>query len=221
MTKTYSTDTLALRAANDQAAFAELVGNSEGLILRCASSTTHRFITRNDDEWSIALGAFTSAVSSYNPDKGHFYPFAELVIKHRVLDYVDSNAHYCHGMPAVPEKVAYSQDDSLRWEIGALGIRLSFYGIAFAELASCSPRTSKTRRRVAVAVAAILRNPILLLEMQTTRVLPIVAITELTDLPRKFLERHRKYIIVAAEIFDGGYDVLTEYMQYIREEIKQ
>ena len=33
---------------------------------------------------------------------------------------------------------------------------------------------------------------------------------------KKILERHRKYIIAAAEILNGEYPLLAEYMNYIR-----
>jgi RNA polymerase sigma factor len=39
-----------------------------------------------------------------------------------------------------------------------------------------------------------------------------------TNVPRKILERHRKYIIAAIEILSGEYPYLADYLRYIREE---
>jgi RNA polymerase sigma factor len=39
-----------------------------------------------------------------------------------------------------------------------------------------------------------------------------------THVPRKILERHRKYIIAAIEILSGEYPYLADYLRYIREE---
>ena len=54
-------------------------------------------------------------------------------------------------------------------------------------------------------------------EMRDRRELPIKSITENTGIPRKTVERHRRYIIAAAEILSGDYPCLSEYMGYIRE----
>ena len=37
---------------------------------------------------------------------------------------------------------------------------------------------------------------------------------------RKILDRHRRYIIAAAEILSGEYPVLAEYLGYIRKALK-
>jgi RNA polymerase sigma factor len=39
-----------------------------------------------------------------------------------------------------------------------------------------------------------------------------------SQVPRKILERHRKYIVAAIEILSGEYPYLAEYLRYIREE---
>ena len=39
---------------------------------------------------------------------------------------------------------------------------------------------------------------------------------KLSRIPRKILDRHRKYLIAAVEILHGEYPLLAEYMSYIR-----
>jgi len=51
--------------------------------------------------------------------------------------------------------------------------------------------------------------------MKTTKQLPIKIISENAKVPRKILERHRKYIITAAEILSGDYPKLAEYLSHI------
>ena len=57
-------------------------------------------------------------------------------------------------------------------------------------------------------------------KMQTTRTLPVKDISSGKDISVKILERHRKYIIVAAEIMQGDYPLLKEYMSYIRKALE-
>ncbi len=49
--------------------------------------------------------------------------------------------------------------------------------------------------------------------------MPVTLIEKNSKVPRKILERHRKYIIAAAEIMTGDYPCLAGYMRYIREEL--
>jgi RNA polymerase sigma factor len=59
----------------------------ESFILKCASNTSKRYITKSDDEWSVAMEAFCSAIASYSYEKGSFLSFAELLIRRRLIDY--------------------------------------------------------------------------------------------------------------------------------------
>ncbi len=101
-------------------------------------------------------------------------------------------------------------------EIAAVQELLKVYGFSFFDLADCSPKAEKTKEGCAKAVAAILKTPELFEEMRRTKALPASRIRKISGVPRKILERHRKYIIAAAEILNGEYPLLKEYMNYIR-----
>ena len=105
-------------------------------------------------------------------------------------------------------------------EIEAARQLLEGYGFSFYDLASCSPKSKKTKEACAEAVRSLLEHPELFAEMRQQGQLPAKKILELTGLPRKILERHRKYIIAAAEILNGEYPLLAEYMSYIRKSLK-
>lgn len=101
-------------------------------------------------------------------------------------------------------------------EIEAVQKLLGHYGFSFFDLADCSPKAEKTKRKCADAVAALLKDPALFQKMRETGTLPIKEISERAGVMKKILERHRKYIIAAAEILNGEYPLLAEYMNYIR-----
>jgi RNA polymerase sigma factor len=232
-------DSLVLKAKTDMKVLEDLIGQNEFTILRCASKVTNRYITKSDDEWSIALLAFHQAIESYELEKGSFLSFAELIIKRRLIDYIRSQGKYNSEVPidpilfdtepeeeednasirlAVAEQVSKQDSGDLKLEIAAANGTFLEYGFSFYDLSSCSPQAKKTRTACAKAVNYMLRNQLLLVELRKTKQLPIKIIENNAKVPRKILERHRKYIIAAIEILSGGYPYLAEYLRYIREE---
>lgn len=234
-------DTLAIQAQTDRKVLEEFIMQNEFYILKCASKITHRYISKSDDEWSIALQAFHQAILSYAADKGSFYSFAELVIRRRLIDYHKGQTKYTSEVTvdpntfdidseedtdglaiklAVAKQVSQENSNDIKLEIESINHRFSQYGFTFFELTRCSPKAAKTKKSCAYAINYILQNPLLIAELQSTKLLPIKIIEKNIHVPRKILERHRKYIIAAIEILSGEYPNLAEYMRYIREESK-
>ena len=214
----------------------------ENFILKCASSVARCYISKNDDEWSIALAAFLEAIKSYSIEKGSFLNFAELVMRRRTVDYIRSKSRYAPEIPinpalfdtdsdeeeddlsvkiSVAEKVSNPTDNSLKLEIELANDVFSSYGFTFFDLADCSPKAGKTKQACARAITYMLKTPILVSNMKVLKLLPIKMIEKNTKIPRKVLERHRKYIIAAIEIISGDYPYLAEYMRFIREEFNR
>lgn len=235
-------DSLAIEAKSDSSIRENLIKNYEFYILKCASKACHRYITKQDDEWSISLLAFSQAIDSYDLNKGSFLSFADLVIRRRVIDYRKGQKKYDSEVSvdpilfdtepeedtedaavkmAVAEQVSKQETGDLKIEINDITSTLSTYGFTFFDLASCSPHAEKTRKACAKAVIYMLQNPLLIKELRSSKQLPIKSIEKNTQLPRKMLDRHRKYIIAAIEILSGGYPNLAEYMRFIREEMEQ
>ena len=83
-----------IQARHKQTDLEELVSKYEFFILRCASDSTGKYISKHDDEWSVALEGFVSAVNHYDPSIGEFMPFAKLIIKRRLIDYARKQKRY-------------------------------------------------------------------------------------------------------------------------------
>lgn len=233
-------DAKAVQAAKDALLLDSFVLQNEFFILRSASSAVHRYVTKSDDEWSIALSAFVQAIKEYSIDKGHFMSFAQLVIKRKLIDYIRTQSKYSTEISidpsdfdfnpdeeeedaamkiAVAKTLVHQPDDSLKLEIEAANQEFSAYGFSFFDLTDCSPKAAKTKLACAKAVVFLLQNPVLIEEMKKSKMLPIKSIEKSVKIPRKILERHRKYIIAATEIMTGDYPFLAGYMKYIQEEL--
>lgn len=218
------------------------IAEHKKFILNCAYKNTKKYITDSDDEFSISLSAFSEAVNSYEMEKGSFISFADKIISRRLIDYFRSQKKFTHEIQVDPyvfetdsdeknddismrimvsEKVSYQIDDSLKYEIEAANKVFEEFGFRFYDLAKCSPKAEKTKMDCATAVKYILQNDTLLRDIYSKRQLSIKIIGKNTKLPRKLLERHRKYIIAAVEILSGEYPCLSEYMWTIRKELNK
>ena len=189
--------------------------------MKSASKTAKCYVTKNDDEWSIALAAFSQAVKKYDYTRGSFISFAELIIQRSLIDYyrVQGKFNAEIQVDKIEEDAIVKTDDSnLKLEIQAITQVLKHYGFSFMDLADCSPKAQKTKTACARAVSYLVKHPVLMNEMKDSKLLPIKILEKNSMVPQKILERHRKYIIAAAEILHGDYPHLSDYLRYIRGE---
>jgi RNA polymerase sigma factor len=234
----------ALAAKHDEGLFNELAESQKAWMLRVASETTHRYITDSDDEWSVALMAFHEAVQSYEEDKGSFHGLAAMVIRRRIVDYLRTEGRHADELSVTPaafedaleeeeaggvnlavqQRMAEEADaapdedtaSKARAEIAEMQGILQLYGFSFFDLADASPKAEKTKRSCGRAVRALVASVVLMAQMRLRRLLPIKELSEASGVIRKILERHRKYIIAAAEILDGDFPILAGYLAFVK-----
>lgn len=215
-------DQMAVEAAEDEFIFSSFLKKQERFILKTASKISRRFVTQSDDEWSVAIGAFSQAIEKYDYDKGSFLSFAEKIIHQRLVDHYRVKGRHSVEVPVdfiEEEAIVETSDNSLKLEIVAMTEVLGDYGIRFMDLVECSPKAEKTRKSCARAVHYMLKNPMLITEMRRTKLFPLKITEKNTKVPRKILERHRKYLIAAVEILYGDYPFLSDYLRHIKEEV--
>ena len=232
-----------LRAKEDEEGLSDLIEERKGWILKCASEAVGHYVTDGDDEWSVALLAFHEAVEKYQPEKGSFLSFADLVIRRRLTDHLRGEKRREDEIAVEPASfegqvdedtgraVDYQVRDAVaeesaaedtaaqaREEIAAVQELLEPYGFSLFDLAACSPKAAKTRKACAQAVRTLLDTPGLLEAMRKTRALPMKELAKASGVSRKILDRHRRYLIAAAEILNGEYPLVRAYLSFIREE---
>ena len=106
-------------------------------------------------------------------------------------------------------------------EIDKVQALLEPYGFSFFELAACSPKGAKAKGAVANSVAVLVENPAFFSMMRSNLELPMKELVKYSGAPRKIIEKHRKYIIAAAEILNGEFPELGEYFSYISKVIRK
>ena len=211
-------------AKHDPQKLTELIQQYELFILRSAAMITKRHVSKNDDEWSIALAAFHDAIKNYSYDRGSFIAYAQLVIRRKLIDYYRSQNKYDLEVQVdwiEDSAVVDIDENSIKLEIEAIAQVLKSYGFSFMDLAECSPRAKKTKAACSKVAAYLLKNAVLMGELRNSKRLPLNIIEKNIKIPRKIIERHRKYIIAAIEILDGDYPYISEYLVSIREALKE
>ena len=184
---------LALRAQTDEQAREELILLQEKNLLRIVSLVKRGYATRSDDEWAIALCAFSRAIDTYRPERGAFVPYAETLVKHSLIDERRAKERREREMPfspelfegsveddeynpvlaAVVEKSVRAADTTLTDEILAANTKLRRFGFGFYELTDCSPTRESTREACFDAAQTLLDNSVALEQLMRTRQLPV------------------------------------------------
>lgn len=219
---------------NDRQEINRLIEEYKPFIASCAEKATGRYMRYGeDDELSIALMAFVEAVGSYNMQKGSFLSFAQNVIKRRIIDYyrkekkhgaVISLDEYRNGDNEDEPDLSVNQsidrhnsaeiNEIRRLELLELKKELGEWGITFFDLAEVSPKQEKTRSLYRQMTAFLFNNTELVNRMLTKRYLPIIDIEKGTGIPRKKIERARKYIIAVMIVFSGDYRYIRDYVDW-------
>ena len=237
-----SVNSFAVAAAGSDALREEFIHQQEPLILKTASHASFRYITKSDDEWSVALLAFSEAIDKYRPTQGDFLPFSQMLFKRALIDYHRKTAAHMteiitspfvmEGLDdaedaeqldkavylAVAEQSREAADRSLQEEILSANDLLKSYGFRFFDLTECSPQQEKTRQECAKAIRFVLSQPVLFRQLNQKRKLPIRDLAAGTGVSRKVLDRYRKYIIMAILVLHGDFPQISEYLKFVWQE---
>lgn len=185
-----------------------------------------------DDELSIGLIAFTEAIKSYDSLKGNFLSFAQNVIKRRLIDYYRKESKHNN----VISLNQYSEEEDEEWDLTAdesvekyseqeiseyrrleleeLKKELSIWDITFFELTEASPKHNKTRQIYTDIIRFLLKEPDLINTLKNKKYLPIAEIEKGTKVPRKTIERARKYLIAVVIIITGDYQYIRDFVDW-------
>ncbi len=201
-------------------------------IASCAKRVSGRYLDYGvDDELSIAMMAFVEATNSFDMTKGNFFAFSRNVIKRRLIDYYRTQSRhnnvlsltlYVDGQDeefdiSSGEAVQMYSDQRLaeyrRLELEELGKELAAWDITYSDLTRVSPKHNKTRSQCSKLVGVIISQPDMMQRVMMKKYLPITQLEKLSGIPRKTIERFRKYIIAVVVIITGDYTYIRDYVK--------
>lgn len=185
-------------------------------IIKAISSITNRYVSlENDEEFSIGLSAFYEAACKYEPSKGEFLSFAKLVIKSRILNYLNTqNKHtfvdsFDADQPFNLEelKIEYldtslDQTDLIAEEIKELNCILEDFKFDLNALVIEAPKHQKTRINAIDISETVSKDKPLVDWMYLKKRLPITQISLKYQITQKILKGSKKFIITVTIILD-------------------
>ena len=208
-----------------------LVDEYKPFIASCTEKLTGRYVRYGeDDELSIAMMGFVEAIKAFDNTKGNFLSFSQNVIKRRLIDYYrkekrhnnvislntymsEENEEYDLSSGESLEK--YAQDrlgEYRRLELEQLGRELAEFEITFFDLASVSPKQDRTHKICSEIAGFLLSRSDLVRLIREKKYLPVAEIISALKVPRKIVERSRKYIIAVVIIASGDYQYIRDYV---------
>lgn len=215
---------------NNQEEINDFIEMYKPFIISYCKKTLQRYIDcNNDDEYSVALIAFYEAIKSYNIKKGSFIPYAQRVIKLRLIDEYRRNKTR-NAIETIDidsddiDKDKFTNNKSIevhdtsnidyirKLEIEEFCEELKEYEITLRDLVKASPKWKSTRMKYNKIIHSMIKSSSSINEFMETKRLPIKYLEENTKLPRKTIERSRKYIISALIILLGDYQYLKSYI---------
>lgn len=193
---------------------------------------TKRPVTEDgEDELSIAMFAFYEAMTSYEEQKGAFFPYASLAIRHRLIDYYRkekrNEGHISLDAPTGEDEDGtladtlksdtnvekqVSEQSAAREEIELFIKDLETFGLTLTDIADNCPKQKRTFRICRETLAYARQNPEILTEMVETKKLPIGKLARGYGSVKKKLERHRKYMIAILLAYTNGFEIIRGHL---------
>lgn len=192
----------------------KLVEEYKPFVLKTANQFCRRALEwGRDDELSIGLIAFNSAIDTFDADKQvPFLPYCRIVIVNRLKDYVRKESKYWNQGTLDDE--ALSLESRTAWdhyvnrtieeerqeELERFEEVLAAYSISFEDLVEVSPRHRDYRLTLFRVASRLVQADSLMAYLISKKQLPLGELEKSSGVKRKTLERGRKFIIASALI---------------------
>lgn len=194
----------------------DLIQDYMPFIIKTISAVTHRYVSiENDETFSIGLNAFYEASCKYDEAKGEFLPYAQLVIKSRLLTYLknqhkaylsesldDTSATHIQALVANLTTTPTEDASVLADEIHILNHLLADFKFDLSALTLEAPKHEKTRTQAIHISEKVSQDPPLVSWLYLKKRLPITQIALKYQVTQKVLKGSKKFIITVIIILD-------------------
>ena len=191
------------------------------------------FDSHRDELFNVAQLAFYEAIQGFNKNRGHFFPYAKLVVRNNIVDYIRKNFKKvdCHvpledsyevdGKPvssllskvSMEHYAGVERQKKLAEELNEFRLALATWKISMDTLVKESPKHKSLAGSYKSVVQMIMGNKEILDTIQNKHYLPIKEISKISGLPQKKIERARTFILAAILVKIGDYDILSDYVE--------
>ena len=207
-------DTLIKIKNGNRSAREKLVEEYRPFVLKTANQFCKRALEwGRDDELSIGLISFNSAIDTFDPDKQvPFLPYCRIVITNRLKDHIRKESRYrnqdtlddenlfLESRTAWDNYVNRTIEDERREELEQFAEILASFSIGFEDLVEVSPRHRDYRLTLFKVASRLAQKDSLMGYLISKKQLPLTELERASGVNRKTLERGRKFIIASALI---------------------
>lgn len=202
----------------------ELIENHMPFIIKSISDVTGRYVScENDEELSVGLLGFHEAIERYENEKGHFLPYAKLVIGSRIKNYLKGENKHRHssledltekGIEIKDEYLEQQEDNSILVdEIDRLKTEISSFGFTLEDLVNEAPKQQATRVNAISLSENISKEEEFTSFMYDKKRLPIKRIVLRFMVTEKVIKRSKKFIISVVIIIDKNLSALKNWIR--------
>ncbi|MFZ7132639.1 MAG: RNA polymerase subunit sigma [Eubacteriales bacterium] len=185
--------------ARDKKVLDQFINDYQPFIIKTISEIKNGYIDiRNDEEFSVGLSAFYETIMRYDMEKGHFLPYAKLVIASRLKNLWKKSADFtCEQLEdsATDELYTSNRDNELEDEIQNFEKELKKFGLDFEFLIDKAPKHRDTRRVVIDIANKTCEHQDLVNHTFDKRRLPITKIAKRFFASPKVIKRNKFFII--------------------------
>jgi RNA polymerase sigma factor len=217
-------------ARTDKFALNRIIIEYLPFIKKCLSGVFFKAEMRRD-YLTEAMLAFIRSVQTYRPESGAFIPYAQTVIRNRLINAAKKEMRLKKSFFSIStnnreEELAYDVETSqrqydileeqkkLKMEIIEINNEFSQWGFDVAVLKKNSPKQERSRRVCHGIARQVLENPGLAEEMTQTRKLPMQRLAALSGVSEKTLEKYRRYIVAVIIIIRGNYPYIHSFLPH-------
>lgn len=182
-----------------------------------------------EDRLSLGMLVFMNCVKQYSEQRGAFFPYTSVCIRHRLIDEARKLGRaQCNAIPFASEKddgaatpegrasmAAYDRQQERRGlqdELTKLGSKLAQHGLSYGELARICPKQKRSRALCADLARRVLREPEMRDHFARRAQLPQKELARKAGVSEKTIEKHRRYIVALLLILQGDYPGIGAYI---------
>ncbi|MDR1388834.1 MAG: hypothetical protein LBJ31_02530 [Treponema sp.] len=217
-------------AKTDKFALNRIIIEYLPFIKKCLSGVFFK-VEMQRDYLTEAMLAFIHSVQTYRPESGAFIPYAQTVIRNRLINAAKKEMRLKKSFFSIStnsgeEELAWDTESAqrqydfleeqknLQTEIIEINNEFSQWGFDVAILKKSGPKQERSRRVCHGIARKVLENPELAAEMTQTRKLSIQRLVSLSGVSEKTLEKYRRYIAAVIIIMRGDYPYIHSFLPH-------
>lgn len=185
-------------------------------ILSTASQRIGRYVeVENDEAYSVALQSFYKAILSFQEEKGHFLPFAKLLIDRDLLNHLKKEKPLEPSVDEIP--FSDSQEELLdhlllKEEIEVFVKDLERFGLQLEDLVELVPKHRDTKEKARQLAFVLAEDEDLMNMIFRKYTLPITRISLKYQISRKVLYGSREYILSILVVLKNNLTLLYKWI---------